>query len=598
MAAVGSLAALAALHLAIGLAWWRWLRGAPSPARERLLCTALLSLAQVVGISLLLGWLGWLAPLPLIGAVLTASAGVARSAGSPAPVPSRAAAPARRAERYGILVLASMLAAGLGLAAARGVLAPDPGWDGLKYHLPMTALMRQTQSLDLGPVHNLVIAAYPKSGEIWAHWLLAVSGDDRWLSLQQMPFLAVALLATYCAARRLGSRAAAAGVATLLLAFAPVVLMQVTTAYTDVLLSAMVLSGVALLLAARAALSLPLALALGAALGLLIGTKFSGVTLAAVLFAALVAAVWRRQPGARRRLVVVAVLAGGLGADAYARNLIRYGNPVFPFRANVLGWALPGPRDGESVYGIAQTAHQSAPLRLWRSWSAIGATSHSGIYGGFGLVWPFLAVALIASTLAAARRRERRRLLIYGLLALLFLLTPVHFRVRFVLFLLGAGSVALADLLDRAGPAWRAVLIGASVVVALTGAGQAAAAHWRALAGAATWPGDLCQSAPPAAYRQAYAWLRRHAGGRDVLRFRGPELFPYCLWTPAVDNRVFFVEADDPAGLPALAAGYRRPILVLQPGTPEFEGYLATAGHWTVAYADPRLTVVAPASPP
>lgn len=594
MAAAGSLLALVLLQSLIGLAWWRWLRRAPQlTTEERLLCTGVLSVAQVVGVSLLLGWFGALSPLPLIGVVLAVSAALACFPGHAVERGPRAAA-MRRVAGPATLVLEALLIVTLALALSRAVLSPDPGWDGLKYHLPMTALMRQTHGLDLPPARNPVIAAYPKSGEIWAHWLLAVTGDDRWLSLQQLPFLLLAMLAIWCAARRLGSSPAAAGVAALFFPFAPVVLAQITTAYTDVLLAAMVLTAVALVLAARVAPATPLGLALGAALGLLIGTKFTGATLAALLFGALAVAV---LPGGDRRRWRLLALAGGLavllGGDAYARNWRQHGNPVFPYRTSVLGRDLPGSRSADDVYGAAETRDEAPLRRLLRSWSAVGMTSHSGVYGGFGIAWPVLAVVGLVSLALAVRERDRRRLAVYALFAALFVATPLHFRVRFVLFLLGAGCLALAHVLDRATPRWRPALVGAVLAAALIGAVQAGRAHWRAMDGAPLRRGDLCQAAPPPVYRPAYAWLRQHGGGRPVLTFPGPELFPYCLWTPTVDNAVYFVDADGPQQLRTLADAHRDAILFLQDGTPAFGHYQAAdRADWSVVFSDPFVTLV------
>jgi hypothetical protein len=599
VATAGSLLALVILQTLIGLAWWRWLRRAAQlTAGERLLCTLVLSLAQVVGVSLLLGWVGALSPLPLIGAVMAVSAALACFPGHAVERGHRVAM--RPVAAPATLALAALLVVTLALTVSRGVLSPDPGWDGLKYHLPITALMRQTHGLDLPPARNSAIASYPRSGEIWAHWLLAVGGDDRWLSLQQLPFLPLAMLAVWCAARRLGSSPAAAGMAALFFPFAPVVLAQVTTAYTDVLLASLVLAAVALVLAARDAPSIPVGLALGAALGLLIGTKFTGVALAALLFGALALAV---LPGGDRRRWRVLMLVGGLalllGGDAYLRNWRQHGNPVFPFRTSVLGRELPGPKGADNVYGAAETRDEPPLHRLLQSWSAVGITSHSGLYGGFGLAWPFLAVVGLVSLGLAARERDRRRLLVYGLGAVLFVATPLNFRVRFVLSLLGFGGLALAHVLDRATPRWRAALIGAVLAVASIGAAQAGRVHWRALADRPPGRADLCHVAPPVVYRPAYAWLRQHGGGRPVLTFPGPELFPFCLWTPTVENAVYFVDADDPQQLRALAVAHRDAILFLQDGTPVFGHYLASdRADWSVVFADPFVTLVTAAPDP
>ena len=586
--------AVLVLQALVGLAWWRWLRREPRlAAGERLLCAGLLSIAQVVGVSLLLGWLGMLAPAALIGGVLAADALVALLPAGAVPQPA-AVARHDAGGSMGAALLGALLAVTLTVVLARGVLLPDAGWDGFKYHLPMTALMRQTGGFDPGPVLNPVIGGYPKTGEIWAHWLLAVCGDDRWLILQQLPFLPLAVLAVWCAARRLGASAGAAALAGLLFPFAPVVLAQITTAYTDVVLSALVLTVVALLLALPAAAGWPLAIALGAALGLLAGSKFSGATLAALLFAAAgVVAVRVHGRRALRWLALAGGLALLLGGDAYLRNWRQHGNPVFPYRTAVLGHQLPGPSSADQVYGAAETRGEP-PLRpLLRSWSAVGETTHSGLYGGFGFAWPFLAAAGLASLLLALRDGDRRRLAVYGLGALLFVATPLNFRVRFTLFLLGFGGLALAHVLDRATPRWRALLVGATLAVAAAGALQVGVPAARALAGASPRPADLCHVAPPAVYRAAYAWLREHAGGRTVLTFPGPELFPYCLWTPAVDNRVIFADPRGTDELVALAAAHPAAILVLARDAPALEYWRASdPAAWRTLYQDEWVTLV------
>ena len=586
--------AVLVLQALIGLAWWRWLRREPRLAvGERLLCAALLSIAQVVGVSLLLGWLGVLAPAALIGGVLAAGALVALLPAGALPHPP---AVARRdaAGWTAAALLGGLLVLTLTVVLARGVLLPDAGWDGFKYHLPMTALMRQTGGFDTGPVFNPVIAAYPKTGEIWAHWLLAVCGDDRWLPLQQVPFLALAMLAVWCAARRLGASAGAAATAGLLFAFAPVVLAQITTAYTDVVFAALVLAALALLLAASTVPSSPLALALGATLGLLGGTKYAGALLAALLFAAAVADALRRR--GRRALPWLALVAGLLlllGGDAYLRNWRQYGNPVFPFRTAVLGWELPGPRTGDDIFGAAE-AREQGPLRpLLRSWLAIGETSHSTLYGGLGLVWVLLVPTGIASLCLAARDRDRRRLAVYGLAAVLFVATPINFRVRYALFLLGVGCLAFAHVLDRAAPRVRAALLIAACAAAAIGAAQVGWPAARALTAAGSRRADLCHAAPPAVYRPAYAWLREHAGGRTVLTFPGPELFPYCLWTPSVDNRVIFAEPRSTDELVALAAAHPAAILVLARDAPALEYWRASVPtDWRTLHQDEWVTLV------
>lgn len=584
---------LAVLQALIGVAWWRWLRREPRLAvGERLLCAGVLSIAQVVGVSLLLGWVGALTPAALIGGVLAASAAVALwPAGAVAQDP---VAPRSAGGQGGAALLAALLAVTLAIVLTRGVLLPDAGWDGFKYHLPMTALMRQTQAFAPWTMPNPAIAAYPKTAEIWAHWLLAVCGDDRWLLLQQVPFLLLAMLAIWCAARRLGASAGAAAIAALLFPFAPVVLAQITTAYNDVVLAALVLAAAALLLALPAALATPLALALGAALGLLIGTKFVGVALAGLLAAALAAVAlhqrgWRALPW----LALIGGLALVLGGDAYWRNWRQHGNPVFPFRTAVLGLELPGPRTTDEILGGPETREQGRLRPLLRSWLTVDEISHSTIYGGLGVAWPLIALAGVVSIGLAARERDRRRLALYALGLALFLVVPLNFRARYALFLPGVACLAVAHVLDRAARRWRIALIVAILGVALTDALQVGLPAARALAGASARSTDLCSAAPPLVYRAAYAWLRRHAGGRTVLTFPGPELFPYCLWTPAVDNRVVFADARSADDLTALAAAHPAAILYLARDAPALAHWRGTdPSAWRTLFQDEWVTLV------
>ena len=612
MAASATLITFLAVQSFVYVAWWRWVgaRDAALTRAERLLCAAVLSIAQIVGASLLLGWVGWLALAPLLTVTLAASAatlffsgdrfqlpggaGLSAGAGRPAP-PGKTAA----ALRVGIAGLALLFAVALVIALIRDALLPDPGWDGLKYHLPMSALMRQTQGLDFPAVHNPVIAGYPRNGEIWAHWILTFFGDERWVDLAQLPFLLLAVLATYAIARRLGSQRAAAAIGALLLPFAPVVLMQITTAYTDVALSALLLAAVALLLVRRDDASPAVGLSFGAALGLLIGSKFSGLGFGSILFAAFAFVVLR----ARRReslagLAGVALLAVLLGGDAYARNWRRHGNPFFPYRTSIAGLELPGPSAATQVYGVRETRDLSPFERQRRSWAAVDVVNQSALFGGFGITGPFLAAISLLSFVLALRARDRSRLAVFVIFAALFAVTPLNFRLRFVIYLLGLGGVSLAHGLDRAGPRWRALLIAAALGVAGFSTVQfwqtTLATRWR---DPAVWSAraDPCRDAEPPPFRAAYAWLRQQAPvGSTLVVFPGPdELFPYCLWTPSFSNRVAFAATADltPYGAEA--------ILFLPHRSEAYARFSATDPvRWRTLFANDAVTLAAPADPP
>lgn len=538
---------------------------------ERLLLASVFWFAQIVAVSLLLGWSGHLSPGLLLAchALVTASViAVALRRAGPRALLAQARARRVGGGGPGVLVgaLSGALLAVLVLTLARGFFADPFGWDGLKYHLPMAALMRQEQRLFFGPLPNVVIDSYPRNAEIWVHLLLVGVGTDRWVEVGQVPFLLLGMLAVYRIARSLGSGRRASAAGALLLPFAPVVLSQLGTAYTDVTVSALVLASAALLLALRGERSRLTLAGFGCALGLLLGSKFSGLAFCAV-FGAGAVAVLRRREGAWRpvapQLAAIAALMFALGGSVYVHDVAVYGSPVYPFGVEIAGVELfAGARDADTPYGLHQTRKLSPLLRVLRSWSRLGETSHSAVLGGFGIAWPLLALVSLGSLVVSVRSRDVARLAAFGLFAALFLVTPLHFRVRFTLYLLGLGGVAFAHLLELRPPgAWlrRGLALGAFAVV-VTGVAQVWPERYRPLfagADARAALADRCGWAAEDSFQQAYRWLRDRAARGSVLHVfqRWNDVMPYCLWNRALDDRVVFDDGRDVAGsLDAIAA--------------------------------------------
>ena len=597
------LAAFLALQSVIVAAWWRWLtpRSAGWSVAERLMSAGVLAVAQIVGVSLLLGWCGLLAPRPLV--LLVAAVSVALLM-SPLPRATAAAAevapPARsiwiaRAN----LALAAIVLPTIGVILVRGVLAPDFGWDGMRYHLPISALMLQTGGFAFPRAHNSVINGYPKVAEIWTAWVLAFFGDDRWVGLAQLPFLALAMLATYAGARRLAVSRAAALTGALLWPCVPVVLSQISVAYIDLVLASLLLSAVALILSARVVAPSALPAALGSALGLLLGAKFTALLFVPVLYVVF-AVVGLRVHGRRLLpgLAFAALLILFFGSDTYVRNVRQYGNPVYPYRAEVLGHHLPGPLSAMSVYGVAETRDVPPVVSHFRSWSAVDVIAASSLYGGFGAAAPFLAAVFAVALATALRRRDWPWLLLFALFALLLYLTPIGFRLRFVLYLLGLGGICLGRLVDGATPWARTAWLAALVIVAVVSCAQLLAVELPLLRAVDGTRADTCRNAPTVLFRPAYLWLREHApAGSTVLSFPPPPgPFDYCLWTPTFSNRLVYAIAPNTAELERLAVTQPDALFFLPNENAVHAAFVASdPARWRTLFADPAVTIVSPA---
>jgi hypothetical protein len=599
-----------ALHALIWAGWWSHARAwaAPLSLAERALCATVLGFAQLIGASLALGWLGRLTRGHVVAAAVLVSAAVLATGWRRPAAPGtrlRGAALPVGGGGWALLNRTLLALAGVaGVAAlARAVVGAPTSFDGLKYHLPLALMMLQEERLAIGPTYNPVFEGYPRNAALWFAWILAFFRSDRWVELAQAPFLLLGMLAVYCLARRLSSGRPASATAALLLPFAPVVLAQITTNYTDVVGSALLLAAVALLLAAVGSRALGAAGAFGAAVGLLMGTKLSGLLFATIFVAVFTGATMLGlgRPGRRVAAVLLAMaLAAGLGLDAYARNWIEYGNPLFPYRQSLPGLELPGPRTAEQVFGVPQTRELHPVARVLRSWQAVGEASETGIFGGFGFTWPLLGLATLVSAGVAVHRRDGPRLAVVALFAGLFVATPLHFRVRFVIYLLGLGAVSLAHLLEQ--PRWprgaRAALAAAAVAVSTVSLAQVGARSYRFLlpgeAALRAALADPCRHGHPVAMRPALGWVRASApaGGR-VVAFPTDDLFRYCLWNARFTNRVDFAQPESPAAL--LATAERRPgsWLVLPHDAAAYRHFTAVRERFVDLYVDAAATVAA-----
>jgi len=607
-------AALSIVFLAIQaflwFAWWCFVRSRASglATAEVILCSTVLYFAHIIGTSLVLGWAGFLVRGPLVLLTLLSAAGVLVLALRPSARLRVLAAPrlvlplgggTTRILNAVLLVLFGVV---LAFTLIQGAISAPSTWDDRKYHLPMSVLMLQEQHLALGPVHNPVIEAYPKNIEIWFHWILSFFRSDRWVDLAQVPFLLLGMVATYCTARRLGSRPATSLAGALLLPFSPVVLRQITTAYTDVAVSALLLSAVALLLIARADGSATVALAFGCAVGLLAGTKFSGVTYAGLCLALFAVVMMRGHRGkCLRSVALVMALMLLLGGDAYIRNWRVHGNPVFPFRIahRNLPVELPGLWGPGAVYGVAQTSGMNPLSRIVRSWGAVDVVSHSTLFGGFGVTWPFLCVVSALSLGVSIRSRDTARLAVFALFLALFLATPLSFRVRFVIYLLGLGCVCLSHLLDRvAWPApMRVLLIAAAVSVAAFSTYQMWRTEYVRLfsndPAVRAMRADSCATAEPAYFRNAYRWVRSNAGaGSTVVVFQSAdEFFPYCVWNRTFSNRVEFGQVVSHAELIDLASHRPNTLLFLPHRSAAYTYYASDPDQFREVFSNEHVTV-------
>jgi len=236
-----------------------------------------------------------------------------------------------RAARHRPRDRVTLAGAGLAVAMACGqlfaALAPSEAYDELAYHLPIARAIDSTHAAQqLLHAHD-AYGNLPSLGESLYAAALAVDGTALVHAVQLTVLLAFVVLAAGFVRELCGARA---GVVTAIALLAyPDLTYLATTGYVDALATAFEVG--ALLLVLRWALrqtaaDLPVAALL---IGFAVSVKYTALFTAAVV-AGLVAVEAVRRHAARPALVFagVALTAGGFW---YAKNLIRFGNPVWPF---------------------------------------------------------------------------------------------------------------------------------------------------------------------------------------------------------------------------------------------------------------------------
>ena len=255
---------------------------------------------------------------------------VARSRPPLPPLPFRGLA--RELRRSPTLaVLAAAVALGIGYELALALFTPQNDGDALQYHLARALLWRQQDAIGYVPgVADLRINAFPPLAEILTGFTMVASASVRFVGLVQLTAMLATAAAVFGIARRSGLTAQGALAGGLLFLTLPIVALQASTSFNDVVVASLA-AATALYLLGRTRADVVLA---GISFGLLVATKVT----ASLALPALVALVVVAHRGRTRIAYLVAGAVGGLlGGGWYALNLARTGDLFGEFPAQERG---------------------------------------------------------------------------------------------------------------------------------------------------------------------------------------------------------------------------------------------------------------------
>jgi hypothetical protein len=345
---------------------------------------------------------------------------------------------------------------------------PEPGFDGITYHLPEVVSFVQGGHIgaEVMTGYALPTGAYPLTNEVLLAWMTALSGGFAALTLWTPACAALLIAAGWLGLRNIGVRdPRVRGLALAALVLGPLFVVALPQPGTDLPALTWLVCCAALCTRAR---ERPLLLAPAiVALGLAIGTKTTPATLGVPIVAWAVWVCRRQMRAAATRLLVAcaaAVLAGGVW---YLRNLAVHGSPLWPFYST--GWGDPVP----PLIQVASHTLLERPLATLRHHlhTYVAAISGSLVLLFAGAVVPLAgwrrrhlrvaAGAVILSALAWANAP------VTGLPEIPALVIGAESSVRYLLPVFAAGACALALAASEPGSLVRcaglAGLIGALV---------------------------------------------------------------------------------------------------------------------------------------
>ena len=359
----------------------------------RLLSAAAFATAAAVAEAMLLGLvaLGGSTAALTIAALATAAVAYAVLPAPELPLSSEVVAWWSDRSRGERALLGALAGAGIAWAAWQ-LRYPAIGFDAIHYHLPEMVIF--VQGGHPGSVHDVLhglpVGNYPLATEVTVGWAMGIARSLVPLILWPWILLALTAAAAWAGLRALDVPRAAAGLAAAALCTNPWLLAwQSNGSITDPpALAWLVVCAALVAMSARTrALLVPAVVAAGLAMG---GKTTVLPNLLLVLAIGLWAG-WRARTLPVRPLAIAAVVATGIGAFYYLRNLVTHGSPFWPLIATP--WGDPVPY-AVKIQSATFLDHPSATIDLLKD-------AYVKRFGGALIV---LAAGLLAPLAAPTRR--------------------------------------------------------------------------------------------------------------------------------------------------------------------------------------------------
>ena len=468
-------------------------------------------------------------------------------------------------------------------------LFPSYTWDSLWYHLPSMGYILQSGTIKDLPMQSfidMVINVLPKNVELLFLWNTIFLKSDIVVDLSQLVFTTIGILTIYSLALKFEIQEKYAICSSLLFFFTPVIIHQSTTNYADIAVSIMFLIAINFMMydftedyaGSPAAKEMNgnkiLILLSGLSTGILLGSKASGPLFVVVLsIAILIRELIKHYNSAKitsfkqeefylknsflNYLLYFFVPVLLMGGYWYIKNWILYNNPIYNtditlFNVTIFKGVFKGIIDPAPEV-ISNLSYLKKMLYVWLE--RVEYYLYDSRLSGFGPMWFILYLpSMVFSIIYAIKWKRYNFLFIGAILTGTFLLYPRNWNTRYVIFIVGLGTLSFGLVLEnfnrRAGMLKVAALLIAGYVFFSANSTVIMPGKIREFILLSPGERTVARLAPfniDLHARQEYGywiWISNNISKGDTLAFTFEPLFLSPLWNMEFSNRIVYIRSD------------------------------------------------------
>lgn len=453
-----------------------------------------------------------------------------------------------------------------------GYLFPSYTWDGLWYHLPIVGFILQSGTIQENPAPFMIdqfMNIFPKNIELFFLWNIIFLKSDVITDLSQLFFSIMGVFAVYSIAVKLGMERRYAIYSGIIFFFTPILILQSSTNYVDVAVAVLFIIAINFLI-----ISKPVRLSIflsGIVTGILLGSKGSGPLFVGVLLIAIFLRevllylnplklfhhedrghLLKRLANYLLCILLPTFLLGGYW---YIKNWLLYGNPVYPMEIAFFNITIFRGLYGGIIDPEPELIKSLSPLkRLIHVWlERVDYYLYDSRFSGFGPIWFIISLpSIVFSTIYALRDKRYRFFFFSFILILAFILYPRNWNTRYVIFIVGLGSLSIGMMLEYLNKGiLRVIILVLVVYTAMTSNSPCITpdkiGKFIKLSASER---TIVEHDPFNIHLQArqeygyWRWIRENISKGDVLAYTFEPLFLSPLWNEAFSNRIAYIKAD------------------------------------------------------